>query len=124
PREKRLVQAIKRMGAYVKLHICGNITHLLPGIADLGVTIIDVDHMVDMKAVRTQLTSDVVITGNINPVEEVYRGAPAPIREKIRRCYQEVGNPYMVNAGCEIPSGTPNENLRALCEPVPFQSDI
>ncbi len=28
----------------------------------------------------------------------------------------------MVNAGCEIPSGTPVENLRALCEWVPYRS--
>jgi uroporphyrinogen-III decarboxylase len=31
-------------------------------------------------------------------------------------------NPYMVNAGCEIPSGTPAENLKALCEPVLYRS--
>jgi uroporphyrinogen-III decarboxylase len=33
-----------------------------------------------------------------------------------------VGNPYMVNAGCEIPSGTPEENLSALCDPIPYGS--
>jgi len=43
PQEKRLVGAIHGMGAWVKLHICGNITHLLPGIADLGVDVLDVD---------------------------------------------------------------------------------
>ncbi len=36
PREKRLVQAIHGMGARARLHICGNITHLLPGIAGPG----------------------------------------------------------------------------------------
>ncbi|MDA0989982.1 MAG: hypothetical protein O3A51_04445 [Verrucomicrobia bacterium] len=36
------------------------------------------------------------------------------------QAYEESGNPYMVNAGCEIPSGTPAENLRALCEPVGY----
>jgi uroporphyrinogen-III decarboxylase len=24
----------------------------------------------------------------------------------------------MVNAGCEIPPGTPEENVRAICEPI------
>ena len=37
------------------------------------------------------------------------------------RAYAEVGNPYMVTAGCEIPSGAPPENLRALCEPIPYR---
>jgi MtaA/CmuA family methyltransferase len=119
PREKRLVAAIKRMGAYVKLHICGNITHLLPGLADLDIDIVDVDHMVDISAVRAELGAEVVITGNIDPVEGVYRGTPTRIREAVSEIYDQVGSPYMVNAGCEIPSGTPAENLQALCDPIP-----
>jgi uroporphyrinogen decarboxylase len=39
----------------------------------------------------------------------------------VLRTYAEVGNPYMVNAGCEIPPGTPPANLKALCEPVPHR---
>jgi len=119
PREKRLIAAIKQMTAYVKLHICGDITHLLPGLADLDIDIIDIDHMVDISAVRARLGTGVVITGNIDPVEGVYRGTPAPIKDAMLRIYDQVGNPYMVNAGCEIPSGTPVENLQALCDPIP-----
>jgi len=122
PREKRLVRAIKEMGVFVKLHICGDITHLLPGIADLDIDIIDVDHMVDMAAVREHVGSEVTISGNIDPVSGVHAGTPAAIRDTIVKTYEAVGNPYMVNAGCEIPSGTPVENLRALCEPLAYRS--
>jgi MtaA/CmuA family methyltransferase len=121
PREKRLVRAIQAMGGYAKLHICGNITHLLPGIADLGTDVLDVDHMVDLAAVRAAVGDRVVITGNLDPVAVVRHGAPEAIREAVRRAYATAGNPYFVNAGCEIPAGTPSENLRALCSPVPFQ---
>lgn len=121
PREKRLVQALKAMGAIVRLHICGNITHLLPGIADLGIDIVDVDHLVDMRAARKALGEGVVLTGNIDPASGVRFGQPEAIRQTVLRTYAEVGNPYMVNAGCEIPSGTPAANLRALCEPVPYR---
>ena len=121
PREKMLVEAIKIMGAHIKLHICGDITYLLPGIAYLGVDILDVDHMVDMSAVRAAVGDRVVLSGNLDPVAAVLSGTPAAIREAILGIYAQVGNPYMVNAGCEIPSGTPPENLRALCQPVPFQ---
>lgn len=119
PREKRLIQAIKEMGALVRLHICGNITHLLPGIADLGIDLLDVDHMVDMTTARKTVGKKVVITGNIDPVD-VLKGTPDSIRETILNIYKEVGNPYMVNAGCEIPAGTPVENLKALCEPISY----
>ncbi len=120
PRQKQLVQAIQDMDALVKLHICGNITHLLPGIADLGVDILDVDHMVNMPAVRCAVGSGVAISGNMDPVSVVLKGTPAAIRNAVLSAYEQVGNPYMVNAGCEIPSGTPPENLRALCEPAPY----
>ncbi len=119
-REKQLVKAIQDTGAHVKLHICGNITHLLPGIADLGVDILDVDHMVEMSTVRAAVGNRVAISGNMDPVTVVRSGAPATIKNAILNAYEKVGNPYMVNAGCEIPSGTPTENLRALCEPVPY----
>lgn len=122
PRQKRLVSAIRNMGAYVKLHICGNITHLLPGIADLGVDILDVDHMVRMSAVRAAVGGRVAIAGNMDPVAVVQRGTPASVRAAVLAAYAEAGAPYIVNAGCEIPSGTPPENLRALCEPVPCHS--
>lgn len=120
PREKKLVKEIHKRGAWAKLHICGNITHLLPGIADLGVDLIDVDHMVDIITVRKVMGNNVAITGNLDPVEAIKNGNPQNIRDTIRNIYENIGNPYMVNAGCEIPSGTPVENLMALCEKVPF----
>ena len=119
PREKKLVRALQERGGYVKLHICGDITHLLSGITDLGVDVLDVDHMVDIEKVREAVGDEVVITGNIDPAEGVARGKPDRIREVMRETYRRVGDPYMVNAGCEIPSGTPKENLQALCHPIP-----
>ena len=118
PREIRLVAALKGMGARVRLHICGNITHILPGIARLGIDVLDVDHMVDLRKAREIVGPGVALGGNLDPVHDVLKGTPGGIRAAIRRAYAEAGNPFMVNAGCEIPSGTPAENLKALCEPV------
>lgn len=121
PRERRLVNAIKSMGAKVRLHICGNITHLLPGIATLGIDVLDVDHMVDLRDVRKAVGSHTVIAGNLDPVAAVMRSTPEAIRRSVLDCYAQAGNPFMVNAGCEIPSGTAPANLLALCEPIPYR---
>jgi MtaA/CmuA family methyltransferase len=120
PRQQRLVRGIKEMGAKVRMHICGNITHLLPGLASLGLDVIDVDHMVSLVKVREVLGPKAAIGGNLDPVADVLRGNPDSIRSKLERCYREAGNPFVVNAGCEIPSGTPNENLKALCAPMAY----
>ena len=121
PRQQLLVDAIHEAGGLVRLHICGNITHLLPGIARLGVDILDFDHMVDARTVREAVGPDTVVAGNIDPAGAVKGGKPEAITRYEQDVYAAVGNPFMVTAGCEVPSGTPNENLKALCEPIPYQ---
>lgn len=118
PREKQLVEAIHAAGARARLHICGKITHLLPGIAELGVDILDVDHMVALAAVRKAVGPRVALAGNLDPVSLIRHGTPADIRAALHCAYSEAGSPYMVSAGCEIPSQTPPANLLSLCEPL------
>jgi len=120
PREQRLVRGLKAMGARVRMHICGNINHLLPGLSSLALDVIDVDHMVNLAKVRAILGPKIAIGGNLDPVADILRGTPDRIRAKLAACYREVGNPFIVNAGCEIPSMTPAANLKALCEPIPY----
>lgn len=121
PREKRLVDAIRVMGAKTKIHICGDITPLLPGLADVRPDVLDCDHMVGLAEARRLMPPATVLAGNMDPVGDVMRGTPESIRLAVAGAYAEAGNPYFVNAGCEIPSGTPVENLKALCEPLPYR---
>ncbi|MEZ5278298.1 MAG: uroporphyrinogen decarboxylase family protein [Opitutaceae bacterium] len=117
PRQLRLMEGIRQMGGRVRLHICGNTTHLLDQFAGLPIDILDVDHLVDLKAARRAMGSQVVLAGNLDPVGGVMKGTPDSIRTALVRMFGEAGQPYCVNAGCEIPSGTPVENLKALCAP-------
>jgi MtaA/CmuA family methyltransferase len=117
PFERRLVAAVHEMGAFARLHICGNTTHLLPGIATLGVDLVDIDHLVDLATARRVLGPKVVISGNLDPVSCVMRG-PAPlVSAALTRCQAAAGAPFMINAGCEIPAATPPAHLHALCAP-------
>ncbi len=63
----------------------------------------------------------VTLAGNLDPVAAVCFSDPETIHEQFKRLYEQLGNPYMVTAGCEIPSGTPPENLRALCRPISYR---
>ena len=114
------MRGIRQAGGLVRIHICGNITHLLPGLATLEPDVLDVDHMVDMATVRKALGSRTALVANLDPAAGVRFGHPAAIRESLRRIYREVGNPFLAGAGCEIPAGTPEANLRALCEPLAY----
>ncbi len=118
PREQRLFQAIHEAGGLVRLHICGDTTHLLPYFARLDVDIVDLDWQVEMAHAREVVGPRKVLTGNLDPANEVKFSTPERIREALAGVYRQVGLPYMAGAGCEIPPGTPNENLKALCEPI------
>ena len=121
PLEKRLIEAIHARGGLAKLHICGNITHLLPHIAGLGVDILDLDHMVDPAYARQCVGSRTAIAGRVDPVNDILQGTPESIRAAAAQSYAALGNPHLVMGGCEIPPGTPPLNLAALCEPVPYR---
>jgi len=122
PEEKRLVDGIHAAGGLVRLHICGNISHHLEQIAQLGADIVDLDSMVDVVRARQVLGPGTTLVGNLDPVQAVLNASPVAIERDIRAVYERVGNPYMVGAGCEIPIGTPAANLRALCQPVPYRA--
>ena len=118
PREKILFDAIQKAGGLIRLHICGDINPLLPSIATLGVDIIDCDWQIDIVKARKILGPKVTIAGNLDPVEDILRSTPDKIHKGFKRIYNEIGNPYFVKGGCEIPRDTPPENLRAVCEPI------
>jgi MtaA/CmuA family methyltransferase len=114
PGEKRLVDGIHALGVPVRLHICGNTTDLLPAIARLGCDIVDLDSMVSLDEARRRLGPGPVLLGNIDPVRVLRYGSPAGIEEALAACHRAAGPRYIVGAGCEIPRGTPDENVFAL----------
>lgn len=114
PYEKKMVDAIRAMGAKVRLHICGNIRRILDGIGKLGCDIVDVDSMVPMAEARQRTGPGQVLLGNLNPVTVMRNGTPETIRAAVAECHRQAGPRYIVGAGCEIPRDTPPENLHAL----------
>jgi len=116
PAEQRLVDALHEAGARVRLHICGNTRAILPAIAKLGCEVVDIDSPVPVAEARAAVGADQVLCGNLDPVREILNGRPAGIREALAACRREAGDRYVVGAGCEIPRGTPPENLQALVD--------
>ena len=113
-RHQELISFIHDSGASVKLHICGNTTHLLESFRDLDADIIDLDWQLDLDRSREILGNNIVIGGNINPVfvqdkteEEVYLLSKTLVDK-----YKD--QKYLLAAGCEISVLTPHRNLLAM----------
>ncbi|MDR3108137.1 MAG: uroporphyrinogen decarboxylase family protein [Planctomycetaceae bacterium] len=125
PYEQRLIQKIHEAGGMVRLHICGNTTRITQLMSKTGADLIDLDSMVDIKKARASMGANQVITGNIDPVRVLLNGTPELVKEKLKECREAAETNYVAAAGCEIPIGTPDENVMAMSEFVKgFRTDL
>jgi len=116
PYEQRIFAAVHEMGVLARLHICGNITRLLPDILHSGADIVDVDWMVDFGEAERVLRGGPAVCGNFDPVAVMLQGSPADVKRAVVECLQAGGPRGFSAAGCEIPDGTPVANLNAQRE--------
>jgi MtaA/CmuA family methyltransferase len=114
PWEKRLVESIQANNGRVRLHICGNTRRLLEGMGTLGCEVVDIDYPVSMQLARSQTGPIQTLAGNLDPVRELRNGSPETIAQSLASIQQQVGQRWIVAAGCEIVRDTPYENVRAL----------
>jgi len=113
-RHREIVEYVHEKGGYVKLHICGNINHLLPDIKDVRPDILDLDSMVDMDQAHKILGDTMIRCGNINPVsikDSTTERVTALTEDLIEK---EQERRFILSGGCEIPVQTPVENLLAM----------
>ena len=116
PYERELIRAIRQTGVTTKLHICGDIRHLLADIAVTAADMVDIDWMVSLKEARRMLGPCVCLCGNFDPVAILLQSTPEKVRESCTRCIREAGFPFVLAPGCEVPPHTPAENFVALCD--------
>ena len=116
PMEKRLIEALHKAGAKIRLHICGDIRHILEPIDRLGCEIIDIDSMVPMSEARAKTDPKTCLLGGVDPVSVLQNGTPQEILDEITKCHRQAGPQYIVGAGCEVTPGTLPANLRVLAD--------
>jgi MtaA/CmuA family methyltransferase len=114
PYERDLVRGIQATGARVRLHICGKTRRLFRGMAATGAEMIDLDSPAPLDAARAEMGEGQVLAGNVDPVRVMRDGSPDSIAAALAECHRQAGARYIVAAGCEIPRGTPHENLLAM----------
>lgn len=114
PRERQIVEAIKKAGALSKLHICGNINHILPDIIKTGADIVDIDYIVDFENAMELGKDKCCICGNIEPAGVILRGNIKEIYRNVDFCVTHGNSNSIVASGCEVPRFTPYENIQAI----------
>jgi MtaA/CmuA family methyltransferase len=115
PLHRELFEFIHSCGAAVKLHICGDITHLLPDVASAGMDILDIDWMVDFDDAYSAVGDSAVVCGNLDPVTVIQDLSAGEIAQKASELVNRYRDrKFILSGGCEITVNTPHQNLERL----------
>ena len=101
--------------AWKVLHVCGDTTNHIQAMLHAGAEGLSLDQVVNLKEIAPHIPKDVVIIGNIDPID-VLADSPAEIvRADTIRLLKEMRDypNYMVSFGCDCLPDTPIENLKA-----------
>ncbi len=117
PLHVELFDFIHSLGAFVKLHICGNITHLLPKLRETGADIVDIDWMVDINEAHRILGDHIVVCGNLDPVSVIQDLDAGEVYTKSKELIlSQRGKKFILSGGCEITVSTPSDNVKKMSQ--------
>lgn len=115
-RHLELVSYIQSLGAKVKMHICGDINHLLPSLNEMNLDILDLDSQVDPDHAFNILGANVALCGNINPVTIQNSSVEQIMQITSSFVNAQRGKKFILSGGCEITVNTPHQNIKAMKE--------
>lgn len=111
PRLQRIVRAVS---APTILSVCGNTNQAMELLAQAGANALHVEHTNDLARSREILGRDVLLFGNLDPVQVIAQGDAEKIRAAVQRAADAGVDAVM--PGCDLYLQTPAENLRTLIE--------
>lgn len=97
------------------MHICGDTSYILDNMLKCSIDAISLDQIMDYEDVKPRISNDIVLIGNLDPIELLGRGKPEDIREetiKLMKIMRENNN-YLCAFGCNCLNDTPVENLQS-----------
>ncbi|MBC7764895.1 MAG: uroporphyrinogen decarboxylase family protein [Hyphomonadaceae bacterium] len=113
---KQIVDAVQDEHFMVILHNCGNTTLQVPTLLSTGAMGLHFGNAIDMADNLPQVSKDVVAFGNIDPASIFKAATPEVMREKVLTLLEKM-KPYpnfVLSSGCDVPPGTPLENVEAF----------
>lgn len=118
PELKRLVNGLKEItGFKPSLHICGHTKGIWKDLRELDISSFSVDNCEDLGEVCQALGDKFPILGNVPPVEVLRMGTIDDVIESVKDCISKAAaspKGYILATGCQVPIGTPMENLDAF----------
>ncbi|ACA55419.1 methylcobamide--CoM methyltransferase [Clostridium botulinum] len=120
PALRKNINKIKeKTGGAPGIHICGKSKELWEDVVNAGISNFSIDNAEDLEEAKNIMGDRVVITGNVPPVDVVYRGKKEAIFKSVKECIKKGHDSkkgYILSTGCQIPMHTPIENIEMFME--------
>ncbi|MBQ7094343.1 MAG: uroporphyrinogen decarboxylase family protein [Clostridia bacterium] len=119
PYFKRNVDYVKSLGGGCGLHICGTSRKLWEDLRETGIGAFSLDNVEDLEEAKRVLGGKMGIQGNVPPVDVMKLGTPHDVLRSARECIRkgwDSPNGFTLTSGCQMPAGTPEENMQALMD--------
>ncbi|MHB9948184.1 methylcobamide--CoM methyltransferase [Clostridium botulinum] len=120
PALRKNINKIKeKTGGAPGIHICGKSKELWEDVVNAGISNFSIDNAEDLEEAKNIMGDRVVITGNVPPVDIVYRGNKEAIFKSVKECIKKGHDSkkgYILSTGCQIPMHTPIENIEMFME--------
>ena len=115
-----LHNVIRRLETRTILHICGDTTHLIDPMCATGVQALSLDSAVDLCEVAKRVPEDIVVMGNIDPVQIMRNGTTEDVRNAVQELAEKASglNNIIFSTGCDLPPDTPIENITEFVKTV------
>jgi uroporphyrinogen decarboxylase len=111
----KLIGRLKKAGALITLHICGNIQDRISLAPELGVDLLSVDYKVDLAQAAQDLKGQVALAGNLNPVL-LKECLPEELVKITRQILARAAgyNRFILMPGCDVPPAVPLKNVKTF----------
>ncbi|MDQ1239576.1 MAG: hypothetical protein QG577_1762 [Thermodesulfobacteriota bacterium] len=112
----RLTETLRRTGAKVFLHLCGDFGDRMDTIKKIGMHGVSLDEKNDLQKAREILGPNVCVIGNVNPTGTLLSGTVDRVMAESMEAIEKAGSAgaFILASGCLIPNNAPTENLKAL----------
>jgi len=120
PFVKQIVESAQNKEFALLLHNCGAKLPHLPKVLESGAEIYHFGAPMDLPAALEQVDGQVILCGNLDPSAVFHGGTPEEVRAQTTALLAAAqGKPnFIISSGCDLPPGTPIENLEAFYEVV------
>ncbi len=115
---KQIIDAVQDDNFAVILHNCGNTVGMVKYMAETGAVGLHFGNAVDMRLILPQVPQNVLAYGNLDPARVVKNGTPESVKAGVEELLKIGANypNYVLSTGCDVPPGTPFENLDMFFE--------